>query len=290
MKYWYEIVVPVNDEVQDSIVGFLFDSGCIGCEERQHRIVAYFPERTQIEQIEQRLLQYRAHLAALGFNMPAGPISSRIVAEEDWHTTWKTHFKPIAISDRILVKPTWEDSKPLSPETIVIEIDPKQAFGTGGHETTRIALQLLENYIQKDDMILDIGTGTGILAIAAVKLGARKAVAFDVDQVAMFTAKENVALNKTADNTNLFVGEITAIAKAVSCFDMIFANLNKNLILEILQDCLGLLKPQGCMILTGILQEDRPDIEAAFANLPQVQQENFAQLNEWVGYVLRLRS
>jgi len=281
MQHWIEVRVDVNPDIEEAITNYLFELGCTGSEQTENAVIAYFPTAATQHEILENIQRYLRHLSELRFNVPSTDIRFRIVQDQDWNAEWKKYFKPVVVSERLVVKPSWEDYDREGNET-VIDIDPKQAFGTGTHETTRIMLDLMLRYLNAGDKVLDVGTGTGILAIAASKLGAGKIVACDKDVVAVEAAAENVWHNGTP-SVKLFAGELTALTVHRILFDLIFANLNKQLILALLPELRLLLSAKGRLIISGILQEDRSDV---FTNLSQLRIVDEMMLGEWLGLVI----
>jgi len=281
MQTWLEVNIPINTEIDEAVTNYLFEIGCLGCQQSGNAVIAYFPDDSSMVGLIQR---YFEELSRLGFSVPSENLRFRTVVEQDWNAEWKKHFKPVAVSERLTIKPSW-DKYIAKGDEIVIEIDPKQAFGTGTHETTQIMLNLIEEYLTKDDTVLDVGTGTGILAIAAAKLGAGHVFAFDHDPVAVEAAAENFHQNGTS-GIKLFAGNINVVN---GCFNLILANLNKKLILEFLPNMLSKLTARGRLILSGILTDDRPETMDTVASLPEATILNEKVVGEWLGMVIEKR-
>lgn len=180
-------------------------------------------------------------------------LSTRIFDEEDWSETWKEHFWPEKITDHLVVKPTWRDYNAQPGETI-IEIDPGMAFGTGTHPTTRMCVQLIERYLKKDDCFLDIGTGSGILMIAAHKLGAGPMTGTDLDAVAIETAEKNLILNQVpTDCFTLIHGHLAEHVKTK--FKIVAANILAEIIVGLADNLETVTEKGGLFICSGILGE-----------------------------------
>ncbi len=208
------------------------------------------------------------------------------VMEQDWNAEWKKHFKPMVVSEQFMVKPTWEKLE-FPVNKFVIEIDPKQAFGTGSHETTQLILNLLESNFIAGNSVLDVGTGTAILAIAAMKLGAEEVVAFDNDPVAIEAAKENVTRNLGITSLRLQVADPDTITLRRSGFDVVLANITKNVIFQYFENFNRFLRRDGLLILSGILIEELEDVKQ------RIKQDNLFYIDElrtqkeWAALLLR---
>lgn len=182
------------------------------------------------------------------------------VREEDWSNAWKQYYRPTKVGERLVVCPSWEQYKPKPCETVVM-LDPGMAFGTGGHDSTRLCMRLLESFLPDTARVLDLGCGSGILAVAALLLGAREATGVDIDEVAVRVAKENAALNAVAGKCSFFCGNLGD--KVSGQYDLIFANIVADVIISFLPDVQRLLAPGGVFITSGIIDTREPDVQAA---------------------------
>ena len=185
------------------------------------------------------------------------------VAEEDWSERWREGLEAIEISPRLLVRPPFVAREPRPGQTAVV-IEPGQAFGTGGHESTRLALALLDEVIAERaelDRMLDVGTGSGVLAIAGVRLGVGHAVGFDLDPLAAEAARENARANGASERTRVFTGGIEAIAAPP--FPLVVANLLRREVLPILPEIGARVEPGGDAVFAGLLASDRSAFEEA---------------------------
>lgn len=174
----------------------------------------------------------------------------------DWAENWKRHFKPLRVSRRFVVRPSWETYR--APRgTKVIIIDPKMAFGTGTHETTRLVMQMMDDKLKPGKRVLDVGTGSGILAIMAAKLGARSVVALDIEQESFDNARENFRLNRVAGKIRMILGSLDALSDAEQKpYDWILANLQRSVIETMLPELVTRLRRFGKIVLSGILAEE----------------------------------
>ncbi len=251
MKY-IKLVIGVADEYQETLIAELFDMDFDGFEQQEERIITYIKKENFGISDRERIDQLLAAYPGDGFIE-----SEEVVADQNWNEQWEQTIQPQTI-DRFFVKPTW--SKESVPEDkILLEIDPKMSFGTGYHETTRLMLQLLPRVLQKDDIVVDAGTGTGILAIAAIKLGAKQVHAFDIDEWSYRNTQENILLNDVADVITVKQGSTETIPKGKEA-DVVLANIERNTILELLPDLKTVLKKEGYLLLSGLLGKDKNTI------------------------------
>lgn len=279
---WLVLRLPISDPIEDACSNFLFELGASGCQIGEGVLEGYFLEADWTDDNWQRLQRYMEELAALGFVLPAGKMQLEKISHRDWNEQWKRSIQPIDVGRRITIKPSWIEL-PIRSGRIVIEIDPQMAFGTGTHATTQLMLQLLEEHAAACRRILDMGTGTGILAIAAARFSSAHIVAFDNDPIATATARENILKNQVASRIDLFCGTLDAIQKRR--YDLILANVNRTVILASLKQMHDLLWPQGQAILSGILDEERPLFIAALEQLPwKIVAEK--QQDEWLAFVI----
>jgi len=187
------------------------------------------------------------------------------VLEDDWAERWKVHFKPLRIGKRLLVVPTWEDARP-APGDLVIRMDPGRAFGTGHHETTRLCLVWLEGWVEswrdsRARSLLDVGTGSGILAVAAVLLGAEHVMAVDNDPEAIEVAKENIELNGLSERVQTIEGSASNVSGR---FDAVISNIQANPLIEMAKTLAERVAAGGRLVLSGILLEQRESVRAAY--------------------------
>lgn len=180
--------------------------------------------------------------------------------EEDWINNWKQYFKPIPVGEKLLIRPTWEEVQD-SGGRIVLDLDPGLAFGTGTHETTRLCMELLEKYVQPGMDVLDVGCGSGILSVAALLLGAEKAVGVDIDELAVKTADENAAINHVAERFTGICGNLTD--KVTGKYDIVVANIVADVIIMLTKDVEQFMKPDTVYLMSGIIDTREQDVLAA---------------------------
>jgi ribosomal protein L11 methyltransferase len=284
-KMWQQVTLRITREAEEMATDILFDLGATGTvmlEESPEEITlaAYFDESANPEEIVERV---EAAFAQAGERSALRGIVLSELADQDWMQKWKEGFGPLTIGSRLLIAPSWK----LPAETggrAVIQIDPGMAFGTGTHETTRLCLEAIERYWDGGTM-LDVGTGTGILAIAAALLvPASLVTAIDIDPLAVEVARENIAVNEVSKRITVL--EATPDRLVGSDFDVVVANLTAEVIIELIEDLSGCLRPAGAMILSGILTTLRDDVEQ-HANNAGLEIIERGEAGEWSLLVAR---
>ncbi|KRQ86659.1 Ribosomal protein L11 methyltransferase [Caloramator mitchellensis] len=243
-------------------------------------VKGYFSDEDNIDEILKYINERLEELKSDGFDIGEGKILVNQVYEEDWATSWKKYYKVTKLGKRIVVKPRWEEYTPEDNE-IVIELDPGMAFGTGTHETTILCLELLEKYLKGGETVFDIGTGSGILAIASSKFGAEKVVGVDIDEVAVDAARENVEYNNIG-NVEIRHGNLTDVLTEKA--DIVVANIIADIIINMTSSIKNFIKQEGLFIVSGIIQDRKNDVlkELENNNLKIIE---IKEMGEWVGIV-----
>jgi ribosomal protein L11 methyltransferase len=247
-------------------------------------VKGYFDKESLKDDIDQYIKNKLNEIKEMGIDIGEGKVIIDSVNEEDWANNWKKYYKPTRIGKRIVVKPIWEEYKKEGND-IVIELDPGMAFGTGTHETTRMCVQALEKYIKHQDMIFDVGTGSGILAIAAAKLGSKEVMAVDLDPVAVDSARQNVSFNDIS-NIKVMQGNLLDVVNGKA--DIVVANIIAEIIILLTDDVKKSLNQGGLFISSGIIRERQ---EAVMQKLIQSGFE-IMEINtdgEWVCIVSKLK-
>ncbi|MBA4373102.1 MAG: hypothetical protein C0402_09620 [Thermodesulfovibrio sp.] len=249
---YYEITITVPNESRDALVNRLTGMGCLGVTDLEERIIAYFDDKVEVVKLTEELLAFREVLKESGLD-PDFTFECVNLPDKDWNEVWKKNIKPIDVAGTFLILPSWETEQ---PDRINLVIDAGMVFGTGHHHTTQSCLLLIKRYMdhRAKDRFLDVGTGTGILAICASKLGFREVVGVDIDPLAVDAAPRNISLNRL-DNVTIREGGITV---AEGTFDFIAANLLSEIIISIVPEIGARLKDTGIVLLSGIMlgQED----------------------------------
>lgn len=280
---WLEIAVTVSSEAEEAVTDLFYRQGCKGVAVEAPELIqgyidsgfwdyydfpnielsgkyiikGYFPED---EYLGDKLISLREELFLFRETFPEWGLEfdDRIVKEEDWENEWKSYFKPIRIGKNFLIKPSWEEVVPGKGD-LVIELDPGMAFGTGTHPTTSLCLEAIEEHVQEGFAVFDIGTGSGILAVAAAKKGA-VVQAGDIDPLAVRIAKENVILNRVNSRVQVRQGNLGEIF--VGQADVVVANIIADVIIELLPQLPQLLKTNGLFIASGLIDTRAEEVIA----------------------------
>ena len=218
-------------------------------------VKAYFAEEDNIEDVLEYVNERLTELKEMGLDLGEAKVEHEKMHEEDWANTWKQYYKPTKVGEKIVVKPIWEEYEAKDGE-LVVDLDPGMAFGTGTHETTRMCIQSLEKYVKEDSTVFDVGCGSGILAIAAAKLGAKLAVGVDLDPVAVESSIENVGYTKLK-NIEILHGNLVEVIDGKA--DIVVANILAEIICILTDDVKRVLKDGGVFITSGIIH-DRVDM------------------------------
>ena len=303
---WLKIEISAPAELMDALGNFLTETGAQGVFQEsltpqntaadfpepviEEILKAYFPQDIRSEKRIVAVQKYIDSLSEIFPDFEKSSFTTEIICDPDWGEQWKKYFKPIRVSNNIIVKPTWERYTPASRD-IVIEIDPGMAFGTGQHASTRMCIEAIEDVIMKDRSIkewkvLDVGCGTGILGITAAKMGAQDVICVDIDKKAVEIAGENAAINNVEGSLRILNKNAAAIDKPRN---LIIANLTAKLLLNLGLHLIQLLLPEGYMIISGIIELDAKNIEEHFAADPLTIYKVITE-KEWVCYVLRKKA
>ena len=274
---YIELRISIKDDFQELLIAELFDRDFEGFEQDDDLLIATIPSNrfddSKREEIERILM-------ALGAD--SSILSEKVIGPQNWNEEWEQTIQPQTIG-KFYVHPTWNSFDGDLGDKIDLMIDPKMAFGTGYHATTRVMLEWLPEVVNKGDKVLDAGTGTGILAIAALKLGANSAFGFDIDEWSETNAKENILLNEV-ENFQVKLGS-TEVIPAGGKYDLILANINRNALIDLLPELTEKLSDNGKILLSGLLEED----ENIIRNQDSVQKLKYIdtrQHGEWIAILL----
>jgi ribosomal protein L11 methyltransferase len=305
---WLEISLTVDGELAESVAdvlarfaysGVMMEQGVkykdaedAGTPAGPITVRAYLEVNEQLEETRQKLEE---SLFYLGMIRPLPPPSYKQIADQNWMEAWKQHYKPILIGERILILPAWMESP--EPGRVAIKIDPGMAFGTGTHPTTQLCLELMEAYLDLRDLqdlgglrAIDVGCGSGILSIAALKLGADKALGVDIDEESIVNSRENASKNGVGEELILGVGSVQEILEGMFEFKkapLVVANILAPVIVRLFENGLAdLVEADGALILSGILfEQEESVIETGQAHGLHVNERR--QMGDWVAMTLR---
>lgn len=257
-KSWRRLTIQTVPEIADHVAGYIAAFSQNGLEQidgdATSTIIMYLESGTPVtEKNEVQLKKYLSQLPTIFKGQPQPELQIETIEEKDWDKKWKESFKPFHLTPRLVVKPTWETYAPKNNET-VIELDPGMAFGTGLHASTRLALELIDHSYSQDQTffkeVLDVGTGTGILAMAAALFGGEKILAIDNDPDAVVAAEDNIKQNGLENKVR---ADGIDLAEVPDQYNMVIANIIHDVLIELAEKLLDHLKPGGVLILSGIL-------------------------------------
>ena len=220
------------------------------------------------------------------YGLQTGPLSIQVkeVGEEDWANAWKQYYFPVRVTRFLTVVPSWIDYEKEQNDELLIELDPGLAFGTGTHPTTQLSLTALEQTIRGNESVLDVGTGSGVLSIASKLLGASKVTAFDIDEMATRVAKENIALNPTIGEIEVYENNLLVGVDQKS--DLIVANILAEILLQMPEDAYRNLKDDGSLILSGIIESKANEVKEAYEKAGFTLVERMT-MKEWNCFIMK---
>ncbi|MFK3586815.1 50S ribosomal protein L11 methyltransferase [Lactobacillus sp. 23-2] len=247
--------------------GWLHDSTVVEMDDikdlpAEVEFIAYFDEERDQDEVVKAFEDKLKELAGYGLRTGEGTISTSYIADQDWNTVWQKYYHVINLSRHLAIVPEWESYKPSFPDQQIITMDPGLAFGTGNHQTTQLTMLGIERAMVKPLSVVDVGTGSGILAIAAHKLGAKSVLGTDISDESMTAAKENAGLNDFAD---LKLQKTSLLADVEGKFDLIVANILAEILLDLIPQLDSHLNEDGQVIFSGIDYLQLPKIEQALS-------------------------
>lgn len=310
---WAEICVHTAGEAEEAVANILHETGATGVviEDaallKNHRdmslgeiagftaeelaqdgvvLKAYLPINSALTDTIEEVRDSVTALTAYQLDIGPGQVTVHEVDSSDWESEWKKYYKPVRISERLVVKPTWETFDTKEPEDIIIELDPGMAFGTGTHPSTVLSLRALEKVMDGGERVVDIGSGSGILSIAAAKLGAANVTALDLDDAAVQASRENVAINKVQSQVDVQKNDL--LTGITQTFDIAIANILAEVIVRFASDVAARLASGGIYITSGIIKTKVWDVQKALVDNHFVIMETFHQ-DDWVAIIAQKR-
>ena len=298
--HWLEVSLVVDGELAEAIAetlgrfvsnGVVIESGINyndvdeGQPSGPVRVYGYLPVDGELEANQKKLDEALWHLAQI---QPIPPLQFKTIIDEDWMAAWKQHYHPIPLGKRLLILPAWYENQ--DSDRVAVRIDPSMAFGTGTHPTTQLCLELLEDYLQPGQAVIDVGCGSGILSIASLKLGAKHALAVDIDSQAIRSTIENATTNDVLNRVETGSGSVSDILAgkfSVHQAPVVMANILAPVIIQLFADRLAdLVSPGGILILSGILDRQVAEVlQAASVNGMELVEQR--QMTDWVAPVVR---
>lgn len=286
MNTWQELTITIHREAEEAVSNLLIETGSqgvaisdsadyVGQEDRfgelypeveqsdMIAITAYYPDTLDIDEVKVQLEKGLAELSGLGLETGEIRLESQALAEEDWADNWKKYYEPARVTHDLTIVPSWTDYE-VGPGEKIIKLDPGMAFGTGTHPTTKMSLFALEQVLRGGETVIDVGTGSGVLSIASSLLGAKDIYAYDLDEVAVRVAQENIDMNANMDNIHVAAGDLLKGVDTQA--DVIVANILADILVHLTDDAYRLVKDNGYLIMSGIIA-DKWDmvLEAAYS-------------------------
>lgn len=309
-KDWLEVTIVTSSEAIEAITGILYNTAVKGISildpddiefKKKHPgdwdyfdeellkvkddaiVKAYFKDDENFEDYMKYLKESIDNLEEFGLDKGKGLVTVNKVNEQDWENNWKKYYKPTKVGEKIVVRPIWEEYNEKDGE-IVISLDPGMAFGTGTHETTRMCVKAIEKYVKQDSRVFDIGTGSGILAIAAAKMEAKEVIGVDLDPVAVDSARNNIKFNDI-NNINILHGNLMEVVEGKA--DIVVANIIAEIIMILTEDVKKFIKQGGYFISSGIIKDRKEDVmkklQSCGFNIMEVNEDG-----EWVCIVAQM--
>ncbi|MCI1986059.1 MAG: 50S ribosomal protein L11 methyltransferase [Lactobacillus sp.] len=311
MDDWIAVTIDTSTEAVEAVANFLMEAGAEGIQiddsadyaaevktatgewldpdSIPHRksgagVTGYFAPHTHLGELRQTLAARVAQLAGFGLAPGAGTITVDDIATVNWANEWKKYYHPLRLTRFLTVVPDWSDYQPTQTGELIMRLDPEMAFGTGSHPTTALMLQLLEAYIRGGEQMIDVGTGSGILAIAARLLGVSAVLATDVDDIAVANAEANLALNPVDQITVQANDLLTGITTQA---DIVCANILAEVLVPLIPQVPSVLKPGGVCLLSGIYYDKEATIKEslAAAGLTVVEER---RRGEWLAFAAKV--
>jgi ribosomal protein L11 methyltransferase len=308
---WSEISIHTTNEAVEPISNILHEAGASGVviedpfelvKEREDKfgelyqlnpddyptegviVKAYLPINSFLGETVDEIKEAINNLILYNIDIGKNSVKLTEVQEEEWATAWKKYYNPVKVSERFTIVPTWEEYIPVNSDELIIELDPGMAFGTGTHPTTVMCIQALERTVKQGDTVIDVGTGSGVLSVAAAMLGAEKVNALDLDIVAVESAEMNIKLNKVHDKVTVSQNNLLeGIGKQA---DIVVANILAEVILRFTDDVARTVKPGGYFIASGIIGAKKEQLKEAITQAG-FEITEILQMEDWVAFIAK---
>ncbi|UOR12264.1 50S ribosomal protein L11 methyltransferase [Halobacillus amylolyticus] len=307
---WSEICIHTTNEAIEPVSNILHESGASGVviEDPQDMIKevtglgevyelnpedypeegvfvkAYLPVNSFLSESVDAVKQSVSQLKVFDIDIGRNEVTLTEIQEEDWATAWKKYYKPVKVSERITIIPTWEDYTPVQSDELIIEMDPGMAFGTGTHPTTVLSLQALERYLAPGDVVFDVGSGSGVLSVASVLLGSDQVHAFDLDEIAVKSTMNNAQLNQVSDKVMSAKNNLLQGVTIES--DLIVSNILAEIIIQFVEDAYRQLKPNGYFITSGIIEGKKALVKSRLEQAGfEIVETN--KMEDWISIIAR---
>lgn len=290
---WAQLTVETSQEAVDAVANYLFELNANGIEFKEDstsshsavKLISYFRMDDNVSDCVQAIQGFLTQLPEFGVNPHPAEVWLEEVEDEDWSVKWRSDFHPRRVGKRLIIAPTWHELTPNEAE-ILIRLDPGMAFGTGYHPTTEVSMKLLEKVIRKGDIVADIGTGSGILSIAAAKLGAKRVDAVDLDETVIPIATGNFQLNGVTRIVQPRQGD--GLNALCGTYHLIISNILSEVILPMIPHYSQFLNREGKVILSGFMEREANAVENALrAN--GFHSVVIRKLDSWVGISAKKR-
>lgn len=309
---WTEVTVSTSNEAVEAVSNILMEAGASGVKiddaldyqnlkpDRYGEIIdldtiphvtsgaqvsAYYPETVFVPEILPTIKQRVSQLSDFGLNPAPNEVSMTALSDEDWATAWKKYYHPVRVTRYLTIVPSWEDYQPAQSGELVLRLDPGRTFGTGTHPTTKLCLQALETVINGGEHLIDVGTGSGVLSIAAKAMGVGAVEAYDLDDVAVASAQTNLDLNPVAKDVKVAANDLLAGIDTQA--DIIVANILAEIIIPLVPQARQNLKRGGYFITSGIIDDKFQTVLTALTDAGfQIAQHT--QMGDWHGIVAYL--
>jgi ribosomal protein L11 methyltransferase len=308
---WSEISIHTTNEAIEPISNILHEAGASGVviedpfdlvKEREDKfgeiyqlnpadypeegvlVKAYLPMNSFLGETVDAIKNSINNLVSYNIDIGENTVSVSEVYEEDWATAWKKYYHPVKVSERFTIVPTWEEYTPVQTDELIIELDPGMAFGTGTHPTTVLCIQALERTVKQGDKVIDVGTGSGVLSIAAAMLGAESVQALDLDEVAVESARQNIELNKVEQNVTVTQNNLLNGINIAA--EIVVANILAEVILMFTDDAAKTVKKDGYFIASGIIKQKKDEVKDAIEKAGFETVETL-QMEDWVAFIAK---